>query len=150
MRPGFVVFDERLGARLVHPSPMQIIAGQLTGAARHIVGDALDHLDVTAGGESYRLRVAKLLGRGPFRYAMTVERRGSRRPLLGAYDRFGLSAREVDVLALIVGGASNREIAETLCIVLGTVQDHIHSLCAKTGASRRGDLLARVFGVGET
>jgi DNA-binding CsgD family transcriptional regulator len=83
------------------------------------------------------------------RYAMFVELRGSRHPLLDAYDRFGLSAREIDVLSLIVDGASNREIAETLCIVPGTVQNHVRSICAKSGAKRRGDLLARVFGVHE-
>ena len=56
------------------------------------------------------------------------------RPLLEAHDRFGLSAREVEVLALIVDGASNREIADALCIVPGTVQDHVHSICTKSGA----------------
>jgi DNA-binding CsgD family transcriptional regulator len=88
-------------------------------------------------------------GPDPVRYAMVVERRGSRRPLLRAYDRFGLSPREIEVLALIVDGASNREIARALSIVAGTVQDHVRAICAKTGAKRRGDLLARVFGLNE-
>ena len=119
-------------------------------AARRIVGERLDHLDVGAGNATFRVRVARMRGPAPIRYAMVVERRGSRRPLLDAYDRFGLSSREVEVLALIVDGAANREIAAALSIVAGTVQDHVRSICAKTGAKRRGDLLARVFGVHET
>ena len=69
---------------------------------------------MTAGGHRHRVRVVRLHGPDPMRYAMFVERRGSRRPLLDAYDRFGLSAREMDVLSLIVDGASNRQIAEAL------------------------------------
>ena len=118
-------------------------------AARRIVHDGLEHLDVTAAGARYRVLIARLHGPDPMRYAMFVERRESRRPLLDAYDRFGLSAREMDVLSLIVDGASNGEIAKALSIVPGTVQDHMHSICVKSGAKRRGDLLARVFGVHE-
>jgi DNA-binding CsgD family transcriptional regulator len=149
-RPGVVILDARFATHLVHPSQLQLTAVEFIDAARRIVTDVLDHLDVSAGGASYRVRIAPMLGPDPFRYAMVVERRGWRRPLLEAYDRFDLSAREIEVLAMIVGGASNREIGGTLCIVPGTVQDHVRSLCTKNRAKRRGDLLARVFGVGET
>jgi DNA-binding CsgD family transcriptional regulator len=148
-RPNVVLLDAEFTICLAHPGPEPLGAEEFRRAARRIVGERLDHLDVTAGGARYRVRIARLRGPDPMRYAMFVERRGSRRPLLEAYDRFGLSAREIDVLSLIVDGASNREIAETLSIVPGTVQDHVRSICAKSGAKRRGDLLARVFGVHE-
>ena len=51
------------------------------------------------------------------------------------------------MLALIVDGASNREIADSLCIVESTVQDHVRNLFAKSGTRRRGELLAKVFGI---
>ncbi len=134
---------------MAHPGREPLGTSEFRDAAARIVGEGLDHVDVTAAGARYRVRIARLHGPDPMRYAMFVEQRGSRRPLLVAYDRFGLSAREVDVLSLIVDGASNREIAEALSIVPGTVQDHVRSICSKTGTKRRGDLLARVFGVHE-
>ena len=148
-RPNVAVLDAQFRVRMAHPGREPLGTAEFQDAARRIVGEGLDHLDVTACGVRHRVRIVRLDGPDPMRYAMFVERRGLRRPLLDAYDRFGLSAREMDVLSLIVDGASNREIANTLCIVPGTVQDHVRSLCAKAGAKRRGDLLARVFGVHE-
>ena len=147
-RPHVVLLDAGFTTCVSHPTAEPLPA-EAFSAARRIVGERLDHLDVTAGRAAYRVRVARMRGPDPIRYAMFLERRGVRRPLLDAYDRFGLSPREVEVLALIVDGASNREIALALSIVAGTVQNHVRSICAKTGANRRGDLLARVFGVHE-
>jgi DNA-binding CsgD family transcriptional regulator len=146
-RPSVVILDAGFGLHLAHPERQWLAAEPFRDAARRIVTDKLDRLDVAFDGGAYVVRVAHLRGPDPMSYAMFVEHRGSRRPLLDAYDRFGLSAREVEVLALIVDGASNREIAEALCVVPGTVQDHVHSICTKSGAKRRGDLMARVFGV---
>ena len=148
-RPNVVLLDADFTACVAHLAGEPPPAEAFRAAARRVVGERLDHLDVTAGRAAYRVRVARMRGPDPIRYAMFVERRGSRRPLLDAYDRFGLSPREIEVLALIVDGASNREIAEALSIVAGTVQNHVRSIGAKSGAKRRGDLLARVFGVHE-
>jgi DNA-binding CsgD family transcriptional regulator len=148
-RPNVVLLDAEF-AMCVAPAAGEPPAEAFQSAARRIVGERLDHLDVGGRNPAFRVRVAHMRGPAPIRYAMVVERRGSRRPLLEAYDRFALSPREVEVLALIVDGAANREIAAALSIVAGTVQDHVRSICAKTGSKRRGDLLARVFGVHET
>jgi len=116
--------------------------------ARRIVDARKDVEEVDVAGSRYIVRVMHLAGTEGHRYAMLIEQRGTRRPLMDAYDRFDLSGREVEVLALIVDGASNREIAEALCIVESTVQDHVRSLCTKAGVRGRGALLARVFDVG--
>lgn len=50
----------------------------------------------------------------------------------------GITAREVDVLVLAAGGATNREIAERLFISPRTVDKHVERLLLKTGTSRRG------------
>jgi DNA-binding CsgD family transcriptional regulator len=50
----------------------------------------------------------------------------------------GVTAREVDVLVLVAGGATNREVAERLFISLRTVDKHVERLLQKTGATRRG------------
>jgi ATP/maltotriose-dependent transcriptional regulator MalT len=45
--------------------------------------------------------------------------------------RLGLSQRESDVLALLVDGLANREIAERLFVGQETVKTHLHSLYRK-------------------
>jgi DNA-binding NarL/FixJ family response regulator len=48
-----------------------------------------------------------------------------------------LTARELDVLRLIVQGRSNREIAGGLHISEATVKTHINNLLSKLGVSDR-------------
>lgn len=48
-----------------------------------------------------------------------------------------LTARELDVLKLIVGGRSNKEIAGDLFISEATVKTHINSILSKLGVSDR-------------
>jgi DNA-binding NarL/FixJ family response regulator len=49
----------------------------------------------------------------------------------------GLSAREVQILALVARGLSNREIGETLTISEHTAANHIRSILRKTGCANR-------------
>jgi LuxR family maltose regulon positive regulatory protein len=53
-----------------------------------------------------------------------------------------LSARELEVLRLLAEGQSNREIAETLVISVGTVKSHINHLLGKLDAHSRTQALA--------
>ena len=62
----------------------------------------------------------------------------SRQPDLG-YD---LSARERDVLALVVEGFSNDEIAEQLVISPNTVRNHVSACMSKLGAANRAQAAA--------
>ena len=48
-----------------------------------------------------------------------------------------LSERELEVLALIATGASNREIADQLYIAEGTVKNHVTSILGKLGVRDR-------------
>jgi DNA-binding NarL/FixJ family response regulator len=48
-----------------------------------------------------------------------------------------LSEREVDILRLIAGGASNREIAGTLFLAEGTVKNHVTNILGKLGVRDR-------------
>ena len=55
----------------------------------------------------------------------------------------GLSSRELDVLALIAEGASNKVIARRLAISVHTVKFHIASLLDKLDAQGRAEAVAQ-------
>ncbi|MBV8541269.1 MAG: helix-turn-helix transcriptional regulator [Pseudonocardiales bacterium] len=56
--------------------------------------------------------------------------------------RIQLTDREDDVLALVIGGLSNDEIAARLAISRRTVEAHLRALFRKTGVTRRTQLAA--------
>lgn len=55
---------------------------------------------------------------------------------------FGLTARELEVLTLLVGGRSNREIADQLFISENTAGVHVSNILGKLGVSRRMEAAA--------
>lgn len=59
-----------------------------------------------------------------------------------------LSARELEVLALIESGLSNAEIADRLVVAQSTVKTHINSIYGKLGAKSRTDALHRAKELG--
>ena len=56
--------------------------------------------------------------------------------------RFRLSARECEVLALVAGGRTDRQIGEQLFISHRTVERHVSSILAKLGARTRAEVTA--------
>jgi DNA-binding NarL/FixJ family response regulator len=63
-------------------------------------------------------------------------------PLPGDASGFGLTARELDVLRLLVEGHSDRQIGEALFIGARTVQTHVANLFAKLGVNARAEAAA--------
>jgi DNA-binding CsgD family transcriptional regulator len=57
----------------------------------------------------------------------------------------GLTPRERAVTELVAKGLSTGEIARRLLLAPYTVQDHLKSIFAKTGAGTRGELVARLY-----
>jgi DNA-binding NarL/FixJ family response regulator len=53
-----------------------------------------------------------------------------------------LSARECEVLALVVDGCSNQEIAQELSIAHNTVKNHLRSILTKLGVKNRAQAAA--------
>lgn len=52
-------------------------------------------------------------------------------------EQYGLTEREMEVLALIVNGLTNPQIAEELTITKATAKAHVHSVLQKLSASTR-------------
>ncbi len=59
-------------------------------------------------------------------------------------ERFHLTARERQILALLACGYDSAQISEELYISQNTVRSHIHNLCRKTGAANREELAGLV------
>jgi DNA-binding CsgD family transcriptional regulator len=77
------------------------------------------------------------------RRAGAPTRRGRGRTPVPAWLRgAGVTAREMDVLALVAEGLSNREIAQRLFLSPRTVETHVSNLLAKTGLASRPQLRA--------
>lgn len=59
-----------------------------------------------------------------------------------------LTRRERQVASLVAAGSTNRQIAVSLSIALGTVKDHVHAVLTKTGFETRSQLIAAWYGGG--
>ena len=57
-----------------------------------------------------------------------------------------LTARQLEIMKLVHGGASNQEIAETLSITVGTVKLHISAILKRTKARNRTEASRLCFG----
>ncbi|HRZ26970.1 MAG TPA: LuxR C-terminal-related transcriptional regulator [Spirochaetota bacterium] len=60
--------------------------------------------------------------------------------ITGLQEQLNLSPREIEVLLMLCGGMSSREIAEECEITLLTVKTHIHNIYQKTGLKNRVEL----------
>jgi DNA-binding CsgD family transcriptional regulator len=58
---------------------------------------------------------------------------------------WGLTARENEIVALLIAGKTNNEIAETLFISAKTVETHLYNIYRKTDVSSRVQLVAAVL-----
>jgi len=79
----------------------------------------------------------------------TQHRDGDARPVPDRPDEPSpVTARECEVLALVAGGASDKEIAATLVIGVTSVRSHLDRIQQKTGRRRRADLTRLAFELG--
>lgn len=60
-----------------------------------------------------------------------------------------LTEQELNILALIVGGKTNQQIADELVVTLGTVKWHVHNILQKLGVNNRtqATIRAQEFGL---
>ncbi|MBN1006763.1 helix-turn-helix domain-containing protein [Amphritea pacifica] len=60
-------------------------------------------------------------------------------------EKDGLAERELDVIELLLSGASNKAIAVDLCPGLATVKTHLHHIYQKVSVQSRSELVANVL-----
>lgn len=111
---------------------------------RTLTGTQGTSVMTAAPNGSMAVRVVTLTGHTGPAYAITVERLRLRRHLHVVAQRFGLSAREREVLDLLAKGAKNSEIAQRLNIAESTAIFHVKRLLTKTNSRNRTELVSKV------
>ncbi|MEU0029449.1 response regulator transcription factor [Streptomyces sp. NPDC006335] len=115
---------------------------------------ARGYLTKDAGGDEIVRAVRSVLsgdaGLSPSVQRRLLERLSDPEPPqpLSAEPPDGLTAREVEVLALIAEGLSNQEIARELHVSTATVKTHINNLFAKTGIKDRAQAVRYAYAKG--
>lgn len=140
--PNFCIIDADLNVLCKSPGSQvehlmrrvcQVIEGVVADGAATVVPVDTDTV----------LRIMPLLGNPTAAFVVVVEGRRGQRGLMEAARRYQLTARETEVLRLILAHRTNNEIAEALFISEGTVSDHLKSLFRKTDSKRRTELLTK-------
>ena len=111
--------------------PVAGLRADLSGHEAAAAGDQL-----TAGDEALA-RACRDLLRGA---GVTVRRGRSSTPVPPQLRALGVTAREAEVLGLVVDGLTNAEVARRLHLSVRTVDHHVANLLAKTGAANRAGL----------
>ncbi|MFI8825957.1 response regulator transcription factor [Streptomyces sp. NPDC053431] len=107
-----------------------------TGAAGHLVHGEFDEAEL--------LRAVRATAHAGG--ASTVSNILRFRNPASQVQRFGLSAREVEVMDLIASGMTNQQIAATCSITEKTVKNHINRIFAKLHSTTRGEAIASWLG----
>lgn len=104
---------------------------------------AADPRPVPPPGASVTL-VSGLAGK-PLRLVVDRPERDTKNLASGCAARWGLTNRQRDVLALVLHGLGNREIADRLGCSERTVEAHLAAAFVKTGVGSRAGLMALAF-----
>jgi DNA-binding CsgD family transcriptional regulator len=92
------------------------------------------------------VRTQPLSGPAGLFIGVRIDRFQAPNSLTDAAERFHISPRELQVLALLLDGRHLDEIGQLLHITSSTIQDHIKSMVSKTASRNRTELIAHVLG----
>jgi DNA-binding CsgD family transcriptional regulator len=124
------------------PLPFAVLA--LSERARTDTGTGVNL--VGASGRWVSMHASPATGGQPGHVAVVIQATPPTAiaPLISA--AYGFTARERELVELVLQGCSTREIAERLFISPLTVQTHLKSVFAKAGVRSRRELVGRVHG----
>lgn len=131
-------------ATLFPDIPVLVIFDALDAAEgeRALAAGASHYLSRTAGRADLRATLRHLLPpAAPQRDAVQGEADGGP----GAVAE-GLTAREKEVVALLLGGRTNKEIGRELSVSDGTIKAHLHNIMRKLGVRNRIELVHKMRG----
>ena len=127
----------------LHTMARALAAAEPEGYVRMFTGEGGQAMDL--------LRLIATEGGATGRYAQRLLAGGARggtpaeaRPALAE----PLSAREMEILGLMAAGFSNRDIADTLFLTIGTVKTHVHNILGKLVVESRTQAIARAREIG--
>lgn len=84
-------------------------------------------------------------GKPTIMYVLHLKPAEKMMPFIEEYaDEYHLTTREADILATILSGKSNQQIANELFISLPTVKTHVSNVFRKVGVSRRMELINKL------
>lgn len=92
--------------------------------------------------EAYSVHIAALADAGQTAHVVTVRELGSNRESFAR--RYALSAREQEVVDLVMRGYSNRDIASALGCSEATAKKHLTHVFDKVGVDSRTQLVSRL------
>lgn len=98
-------------------------------------------LAVAEGASWLDPAIARIVLTNIRRGASATEKRGEINYKLGK-NLYGLTEREMEVLALIVDGLTNPQIAEKLFITISTTKTHVHSILQKLYVNSRSKAIS--------
>lgn len=138
-----------------------VLAAFAAGADSYCMKDvSQDHLaeavEITAGGHAWiDPAIARIVLKQAQTATVTMAEAASTITInrlseeeKAAMSSYPLSNRELDVLALIVDGCSNAEIAQRLYITVGTVKTHVRNILNKLCVSDRTQIAVKALRAG--
>ena len=145
-----IVFADMAGKarELTYLAPLGLMVGRLGDAIGSALGIALTKYPIILVTTCFIAFMASMflfinmfskLYISPVTGTRTLEEK-----LLDFQSQHQLSAREMEVLKLIVDGRNNTEIADDLFISYNTVKFHVKNLFKKTNCSNRAELIAAI------
>jgi DNA-binding CsgD family transcriptional regulator/tetratricopeptide (TPR) repeat protein len=97
---------------------------------------------VTLGAEPLRREIELLAQRGRLRLQVEIDKMAAPEVPSSPAASLGLTRREVEVLALVAEGRTNRQIGQALFITPKTASVHVSRILAKLGVAGRGEAAA--------
>lgn len=135
-----------LGSRMIEEGSQKLLPAldeQVRGMVRH--QGMWGSRRIVALPPTYMVAAFPISGKLGNWIGVSVQRLRIRNNLARAADRFSLTRRELDVLTLVLDGASSAEIAKHLHIAETTVQGYFKQLLSKTQSHSRAVMVAKVL-----
>ncbi|GAC1587560.1 MAG: hypothetical protein NVS3B28_12180 [Candidatus Velthaea sp.] len=146
--PYLVIVNEAGGVAFARDDmPLEPAAAALVPKLLRQFADPQLATAVTLLEPTVALRAVRMRGASGTCYAIFREEYSTRNVMIDARRRYGLSARECEVITLLMNGSATGEIANIMCIAPSTVQAHVKNIARKTDSRKRTEVLAKVLGV---